>query len=163
MLKQGGKQNHQDACIPGQVFHMDLLFVSGPSNLEDMITNNAPPEKTLQTGRDGYIGFLTIIDVTTRNLLTHPVKNKDPPLDFINSFLQKFGIRNTDPRIGMKTVITTKDRYLARSRAFNDTVREAHYNIKPTEINYIDELMPDHVDAYIQTDGGGEFASSHAF
>ena len=23
--------------------------------------------------------------------------------------------------------------------------------------------MPDHVDAYIQTDGGGEFASSHAF
>ena len=23
--------------------------------------------------------------------------------------------------------------------------------------------MPDHVDAYIQTDGGGEFAASHAF
>ena len=49
MLKRGGKSKSQDNCIPGQVFHMDLLFVSGPSNLEDMITNNAPPEKTLQT------------------------------------------------------------------------------------------------------------------
>ena len=53
MLNGGGKRKHQDACIPGQVFHMDLLFVSDPSNLEDMITNNAPPEKTLQTSRDG--------------------------------------------------------------------------------------------------------------
>ena len=102
MLKQGSKRKNQDACIPGQVFHMDLLFIGGSSNLEDMITNNAPPEKTLQTSRDGYIGFLTIIDVTTRNLWTHPVKNKDPPLDYINSFLQKFGIRNSDPRIAMK-------------------------------------------------------------
>lgn len=33
MLKQGSKRKHQDACIPGQVFHMDLSFVSGPSNL----------------------------------------------------------------------------------------------------------------------------------
>ena len=34
MLKQGSKTKSQDACIPGQVFHMDLLFVSGPSNLD---------------------------------------------------------------------------------------------------------------------------------
>ena len=81
---------------------MDLLFVSGPSKLKYMIMNNAPPEKTVQTSRGGYIGFRTIIDVTTPNLWTHPVKNKDPPLDFINSFLQKFGIRNLDPRIVMK-------------------------------------------------------------
>ena len=35
--------------------------------------------------------------------------------------------------------------------------------VKPTECNYVDHLMPDHVDAYIQTDGGGELAHSHAF
>lgn len=87
-----------------------------------MITNNAPPEKTLQQNRDGYIGFLTIIDVTTRNLWTHPVKNKDEPLNYINSFLQKFDIRNSDPRIAMKIVTTTKDDYLSRSHAFNDTI-----------------------------------------
>ena len=101
---------------------MDLLFVSGPSNLEDMITNNVSPEKTLQQSRYGYIGFLTIINVTTHNLWTHPVKNKDQPLDYINSFLQKSGTRNLDPRIAMKTVTTTKDGYLAQSRAFDDTI-----------------------------------------
>ena len=73
--------------IPGQVFHIDLSFVSDPSNLEDMITNNAPPEKTLQQSRDSYIGFLIIIDVTSHNLWTHPIKSKDPPLDFIDRFL----------------------------------------------------------------------------
>ena len=73
MLKQGGKKKSQDACIPGQVFHMDLSFVSGPSNLEDMISNNTPPEKTLQQIRVGYIGFHSIIDVTTCNLWLHPV------------------------------------------------------------------------------------------
>ena len=93
MIKRGGKKKSQDNCIPGQVFHMDLSFVSGPSNLEDMITNNAPPEKTLQTSRDSYIGFLTIIDVASRLLWTHPVKGKDPPLGFIGRFLTKFGIR----------------------------------------------------------------------
>ena len=149
MLNQGSIKKHQNSCIPGQVFHMDLLFVSGPSNLDDMMTNNAPPEKTLQQSRGGYIGFLTIIDVTTRNLWTHPVKNKDAPLDFINSFLQKFGIRNLDPRIAIKTVTTTKDGYLARLRVFNDTVQETKYDVQPTDCNFIDELMPDHVDAYI--------------
>ena len=90
---------------------MDLSFVSGPSNLEDMITNNAPPEKTLKTSRDGYIGFLTIIDVSSRLLWTHPVKTKDPPLGFIDRFQTKFGIQNTDPSKAFVT--TTKDGYLA--------------------------------------------------
>ena len=66
MIKRGGKKKTQDNYIPGQVFHMDLSFVSGPSNLEDMITNNAPPEKTLTKSHDGYIGYLTIIDVSSR-------------------------------------------------------------------------------------------------
>ena len=65
MIKRGGKRTSQDNCIPGQVFHMNLSFVSGPLNLEDMITNNAPPEKTLKTSRDSYIGFLIIIDVSS--------------------------------------------------------------------------------------------------
>ena len=57
MLKQDSKKKSQDACIPEQVFHMDSLFASDPSNIKDMITNNAPPEKILQQSRDDYIGF----------------------------------------------------------------------------------------------------------
>ena len=85
-----------------------------------MITNNVPTEKTLQQSRDGYIGFLTIIDVTACNLWTHPVKNKYPPLDYIDRFLRWHGIRNTDPLIAF-TVTTTKDGYFAQSCVFDET------------------------------------------
>ena len=163
MLKQGSKKKSQDACIPLQVFHMVLSYVSGPSNLEDMISNNAPSEKTLQQSRDGYIGFLRIIDVKTYNLSTHPVKNKDPPLDYIESFLQKHGIWNLNPSITMRTVKTTKDGNIAQSCAFDNTDWEAKYNVHSKDCNFIDHLMPNHVDAYIQTNGGGKFPSSHAF
>lgn len=36
-------------------------------------------------------------------------------------------------------------------------------NVKPTDCNYIDPLMPNQVDAYIQTDDSRKLASSHAF
>ena len=92
MFKQSGQQKQQDACIPGQVFHMDLSYVSGPSNLDDILTYNAPPEPTLKRSRDGYIGFLTIIDVASRYIWTHSVKSKDPPLNYIDRFLKKHGV-----------------------------------------------------------------------
>ena len=68
MIKQSGHQKQQDACIPGQVFHMDLSYVSGLSNIDDIISHNAPPEPTIKRSREGYIGFLTITDVATREL-----------------------------------------------------------------------------------------------
>ena len=82
MLNCGGHQKSQNTFIPGQVFHMDLSFVSGLSNLEDMITSNTPPKETVQRSCNGYICFLTIVDVATRNLWTHYVKSKDPPLKY---------------------------------------------------------------------------------
>ena len=36
MMKRGGKQKDEDTFIPGQAYHMDLSFVSSPSNLEDV-------------------------------------------------------------------------------------------------------------------------------
>ena len=84
MMKQSGKRKSEDAFILGQVYHIDLSFVSGLSNLEDMVTCNALPKETVKRSCEGYIGFLTIIDVATRNLWTHNVKSKDPPLDYIN-------------------------------------------------------------------------------
>ena len=93
---------------------MDLSYVSGPSNLDDIITHNVPLEPTIKRSQEGYIDLLTIIDVTTRKLWTHSVKSKDPPLEYINSFLKKHGIRQTNPS-GALTVTTTKNGYLANS------------------------------------------------
>ena len=53
MMKRSGKRKSEDAFIPGQVFHMDLSFVNGPSNLEDMITSNAPPKEIVKHSCEG--------------------------------------------------------------------------------------------------------------
>lgn len=40
MIKNSGnKSKDEDVSIPGQAYHMDLAFVSGPSNLEDVSTS----------------------------------------------------------------------------------------------------------------------------
>ena len=143
---------------------MDLSYVSGPSNLDDILTYNAPPEPTLKRSRDCYIGFQTIIDVASQHLWTHSVKSKDPLLNYIDRFHKNHGIQTTDQNKNKALkVTTTKNGYLASSQAFKSTVGKSNFKVHPTECNFINTLMPDQVDAYIQTDGGGELSHSHGF
>jgi hypothetical protein len=123
MVKKGGNKSiDKDSFIPGQAYHMDLAFVSGPSNLDLEKGSNITPSPIVKKSRDRYIGFLTIIDVSSRKLWTYLIKNKDPPIAYIDKFLKRHGIRTTNPS---KAIITTSETgYLAKSRAFEDTVRE---------------------------------------
>ena len=94
MLKNSGnKSKDEDVFIPGQAYHMDLAFVSGPSKLNDIPTNSEELV-TVKQSREGYIGFLTIIDVASRQLWTQLIENKDPPTQYINRFLRRHGIRH---------------------------------------------------------------------
>jgi hypothetical protein len=64
----------------------------------------------------------------------------------------------------LKAIITTSETgYLAKLRTFEDTVREQQYVVQPTDddINFFGDLLPDHVEATITTDGGGESSKSH--
>jgi hypothetical protein len=64
----------------------------------------------------------------------------------------------------LKAIITTSETgYLAKSRAFEDTLREQHYVVRSTDddIDFFGDLLPDHVEATITTDGGGELSKSH--
>jgi hypothetical protein len=162
MVKKGGNKTVDiDSFIPGQAYHMDLAFVSGPSNLDLKKGSNITPSPIVKKSRDGYIGFLTIIDVSSRKLWTHPIKNKDPPIAYIDKFLKRHGVRTTNPS---KVIITTSETgYLAKSRAFEDTLREQQYVVQPTDddIDFFGDLLPDHVEATITTDGGGELSKSH--
>ena len=65
--KSGNKSTDEHVYIPGQAYHMDLAFVSGPAKLDDLRTT-AEESVTLKQSREGYIGFLTIIDVASRQL-----------------------------------------------------------------------------------------------
>ena len=106
---------------------MDLSFVSGPSNLEDVSAGADRPNLTVKQSRDGYIGFLMIIDVATRQLWTHLIKNKDPPTLYIDKFLNCHGIRQTDP--WKAVIITSETGYLVESKAFAATVNLLKYKI----------------------------------
>jgi hypothetical protein len=133
---------------------MDLAFVSGPSNLDVNGGSNSGSSPIVKKSRYGCIGFLTIIDVSSRKLWTHPIKNKVPPVEYyIDNFLKRHSIRTTNPSKAIKT--TSGKGYLAKSRAFEDTIWEKNYVIQPTDgdIDFFGDLLPDQVEATITTDG----------
>ena len=89
--KSGNKSKDEDVYIPGQAYHMDLVFVSGPVKIDDLQTIQEDSVIVKQS-RDRYIGFLTIIDVVSRQLWMHMIKNKDSPIQYIDQFLKRHGI-----------------------------------------------------------------------
>ena len=116
-----------------------------------------PPKKTINKSWNGSIGFHTIIDVATRHLWTHPVRNKDPPIKFVNDFLTKHGIKNTDPSKTFK-ITTTKDGYLASSRSFENAVMEHHMQVEPIDQEEVTKILNNTpLDALIMTDGGSYY------
>ena len=163
MVKNSGNRSKdEDAYIPGQAYHMDLVFVSGPVKFNDLRTTTED-SVTVKQSRNRYIGFLTIIDVASRQLWTHMIKNKDPPTQYIDQFLKQHGIRQTNP---LKAIITTSNKgYLAKSKAFQATVNQLNYEGKEINVNQSMNITPtllsDHVNATITTDGGGELSASH--
>ena len=48
MKRSGNKLKDEDVFIPGQAYHMDLAFVSGPSNLEEVSTSTDKPKLTVK-------------------------------------------------------------------------------------------------------------------
>jgi hypothetical protein len=55
MVKEGGNKTiDKDSFIPGQAYHMDLAFVSGPSNLDLETGSNIAPSPIVKKSRDIY-------------------------------------------------------------------------------------------------------------
>jgi hypothetical protein len=66
-----------------------------------------------------------------RKLWTHSTKNKDSPIAYMDKFLKRHGIRTTNPS---KAIVTTSGAgYLAKSRAFKETIREQRYVVQPRD------------------------------
>ncbi|KAI2501046.1 hypothetical protein MHU86_13400 [Fragilaria crotonensis] len=87
---------------PGQVFHMDLGFFRGPSNLMEVYERHAPPSPKLVESRQGFVCYLLIIDRCTRYLWIFPLRSKSVPPELIRIFLQTHGnpvLEKTAPHI----------------------------------------------------------------
>jgi hypothetical protein len=159
----GKGQSTREAFLPGTAFHMDLGFIRGPDNLQEVLHSGATPKKTIQKSHDGYNSYLLIVDAASRYLWSFLLKNKDPPIELIDQFLAKHGTAKKE------TLITTApDGLLAKSMSFNQLCvkqgysTSAHlyeYELEAPDLTYA-TTQPHHT---IRTDNGGELAGSDDF
>jgi hypothetical protein len=152
------KNSLREVFIPGTSFHMDLGFIRGPSNLEDVVKNGATPNKTIVKSRDGYEAYLLIIDAATRYIWVFLLKGKHPPIATIAQFLQKHGSATKGK------ITTTPGGLLDKSKSFATACKERGYECDTMDfdLNFEDTGLetPRHT---VRTDNGGELAGSTAF
>ena len=78
-------------------------------------------------------------------------------------FPKKNGIKNTDPTKAFR-ITTTKDGYLASSKAFESISNNYELEVVPVNQAEIAKLLEDiPIDEFIMIDGRGEFANSKQF
>jgi histone deacetylase 1/2 len=152
------KNSLREVFIPGTSFHMDLGFIRGPSNLEEVVKNGATPTKTIIKSRDGYEAYLLIVDAATRYIWVFLLKGKHPPIATIAQFLQKHGTATKGK------ITTTPGGLLDKSKSFATACTERGYECDTLDfdLNFEDSGLdtPRHT---VRTDNGGELAGSTAF
>jgi hypothetical protein len=125
----GGKKSTKEAFVPGTVFHMDLEFIHGPKNLQEVLQEGAVPKDTVLKSQDGFSSYLLIIDAATPYIWIFLLKSKDPPIAIIDQFLTKQGTA------GQGTITTTPDGLLDKSMSFKNLCTTQGYQINKAEMD----------------------------
>ena len=107
---------------PGQQFHMDFGFVRG----SDFKTKN--DDGRIITSRDGYNCYLIIVDKFSGYMWVMLSNNKEPPLEFVKTFLEKHGDRNSP----IRQVRTDQGGELWSSTDYKEVVTKAGFILEPT-------------------------------
>ena len=103
---------------PGQMFHMDIGFFRGPSNLDAVVDRKADAQLKIIESRQGYVCYLLIIDRKTRKVWVFPLKSRSVPITLISMFLQLHGNRTPQRR----WIRTDGEGALAKSSLFRKEV-----------------------------------------
>lgn len=72
------EQSTQEVFYSGTIFHMDVGFIRGHSNLTSVVNDGATPTTTTITSHDGCSTYLLIIDVAIRYIWVFCPKSKHP-------------------------------------------------------------------------------------
>lgn len=155
--KSGNKTAKRETFEPGTAFHMDLGFVSGPSNLEDVLHKGSTPKMTTQKSYDGHVAYLLIVDAATRYSWVFLLKDKRPPLRIIEAFLETNGCAKQYRKC--QEISTSPIGTLARSQEFK--IACAKYGFKIKQRHYDHGL--DHPVFTVTTDNGTELSGSEEF
>jgi hypothetical protein len=154
----GKKSTTKEAFLPGTVFHMDLGFIHGPKNLQDVLQDGAVPKERVLKSHNGFSSYLLIIDAATRHIWVFLLKSKDPPIAIIGQFLTNHGTARRG------TIITTPDGLLNKSMSFKKLCTDQGYQLNTAEMNlYLESAGIKQLHPTIQTDNGGELAESDDF
>jgi hypothetical protein len=109
-----GKAEHNNVYLPGTMFHMDLGFFRGPSNLPSVVNAGAAPENpTLIKSIDGHTSYLSIVDAAMRYLWVFPLRSKHPPIELLDKFLSRYGNNGSQ-----RSISTDPQGQLAKSQMF---------------------------------------------
>ena len=75
----------------GRRFYMDFGYMRASSS--DYTKPNKKVDRVVDSW-DGYSSYLLIVDEASRYIWVFLTKSKEPPLDIIDTFLDRFGHRN---------------------------------------------------------------------
>ena len=116
--------NTRDSKVsgPGQMFHMDFGFVRG----SDFKVKEG--DGRIITSRDGYNSYLIIVDKYSSYTWIMLARSKDPPLEFVRSFLAN----HMDKKGPMTKVRTDQGGELWGSSEFQETIRKSDCILEPT-------------------------------
>lgn len=164
------KTSDRENFLPGTSFHMDLGYISGPSNLQETVKRGAPPKNTVQKSRNGHVAYLLIICASTKYIWAFPLKSATPPIELIDQFLARHG----QAKHRRTTLITTSPKgTLAKSKSFRTLIEAKQMQLRPVEYTIdfdsmegLQQLPQPDGDAaryIVRTDNGGELAGSHDF
>jgi hypothetical protein len=78
--------------------------------------------------REGYVAYLLIVDGFSRKAWIYPTKTKEPPIETVNLFLQRFGLTDGTQRY----IRTDQGGELAKSAAFRNIVATHGYVVEST-------------------------------
>lgn len=106
----------------GQQFHVDFGFVRG----SDFRTTDGLGR--IVTSINGYNSYLSIIDSYTRYQWIYLSPSKDPPIEFMQSFLDRYGLKDGPVR----NIRTDQGGELWGSSKFTTLVKLMGYLIEPT-------------------------------
>ena len=106
----------------GQRFHMDFGFARGSDFKYEDITGR------IITSRNGYNAYLSIIDVHTRFQWVYLTASKDPPIAFVEQFLDRYGLKSGQQR----NIRTDQGGELWKSTKFRTLALLKGYLLEPT-------------------------------
>ena len=107
---------------------MDIGFIRGPMNLEEVLARTEDSATKVIESRQGYVCYLLIVDRKTRYMWPFPLKSKSVPPDLIKTFLTTHG-HPTSPN---RRIRTDGEGSLAESQVCRNIISQIGYTMEKT-------------------------------